>query len=141
SDELLRLTLNSTSPHPVRYRVVTSAPHIFIKEPRGEFTKETTIELAVDPSDLQGRDVPGTVRIITSLGDVLVDAPIRVGMTGAYEGTMQYSAGDIQLGQAPLTLDLRQERGGVEVRIHHESSLLFPTASGQDTYGRGIYTV
>ena len=140
-DELLRLTLTSTSRGPVRYRVVTSAPHIRIKEPRGEFTKETTIELAVDPSDLQGHDVPGTVRVITSLGDVLVDAPIRVGMTGAYEGTMQYSAGDVQLGQAPLTLDLRQEGGGVELRIHHESSLLFPNASGQDTYGRGIYTV
>lgn len=140
-DERLLIRLSSTSDEPVRYRVASAAPYLSVAEPRGEFEEETVIEIDVDSEGLEGRHMPGTVRILTTLGELTVDAPIRKGMSGAYEGAFKYSAGDIPLGQARLALDLFERNGDVQVRVHREQSLLFPSEAGEDTYGRGLYTV
>ncbi len=141
SDTRLRITLESTSKDPVRYRVVPNGPHLSIEEPRGEFVETTTIELDVDSSELSGRDVPGTVRIRTTLGDLTVDCPIRAGMTGTYEGSMRYFVGDVPLGDTRVVFDLLEDHGDVSVRIDPDRSLLFPAADGEPSYGVGIFTV
>jgi hypothetical protein len=140
-DERLRLTLSSNSKEPVRYRVVSSAPHLSIAEPRGQFMDELVIELDVDSARTSALDVAGTVRIITNLGELVVDAPLRVGMSGHYEGVMRYELGDVPLGEAQMVVDLQEEGGDVSVAIDPERSLLFPAIDGEATYGEGIYTL
>jgi hypothetical protein len=140
-DDRLLIRLTSSSREAVRYRIVTSAPYLSVQEPRGEFEEEVVLEIDVHSDGLQGRHMPGTVRILTNLGELTVDAPIRTGMTGAYEGSLEYYAGDVPLGQARLALDLLETNGDVQVRVHRDQSLLFPSESGEDTYGRGIFTV
>jgi hypothetical protein len=140
-DEYLSLTLSSDSDEPVRYRIVPRAPHLSIAEPRGEFSGETTVELDVDASEIKGADVAGTVRVITNLGEVIVDAPLRGGISGRYEGAMQYEVSDAPLGEAQLVVDLQEDLGDVSVAIDPERSLLFPAIGGVPTYGEGIYTL
>jgi len=139
-DERLSLTLSTDSDEPVRYRLVPSAPHLSIAEARGEFTGEVTLDLDVDTSQLVGTDVAGTVQVITSLGELTVDAPARVGLTGRYEGSMRYQVGDAPLGEAQVVVDLQETLGDVSIRIDPDRSLLFPAIDGEPTYGEGIYT-
>jgi len=140
-DDYLSLTLSTDSDEPVRYRIVPSAPYLSVAEPRGKFSGETTIDLDVDASEIKGTDVAGTVRVITNLGEVIVDAPLRAGITGRYEGAMRYEVGDAPLGEAQLVVDLQEELGDVSVAIDPERSLLFPETGGEPTYGEGIYTL
>ena len=140
-DDRLRLTLASDSSESVHYRIVPSAPHLSIAEPRGEFVGETVVELDVDSRRVSDLDVAGAVRIITNLGELVVDAPLRIGMTGRYEGAMRYELGDVPLGEARMVVDIREDAGDVQVAVDPERSLLFPATDGQGTFGEGIYTL
>ncbi len=136
-DGRLRLTLSTDSAEPVRYRVVPSAPYLSIARPRGEFVGDTVVELDVDITQIKGVDVAGTVRVLTNLGDVVVDAPLRVGLTGRYEGALRYSVGDVPLGAAQIVLDIREDLGDVSVKVDPERSLLFPAVQGGGHLWRG----
>jgi len=140
-DERLLVTLATDSPDPVSYRVVLSAPHLSLPEARGEFVSETVLAFDVDADGLERGEIPGTVRIITDLGEAVVHAPLRVGLTGRYEGALSYSVGDLPLGDAQLVLDLEETLGDVSARVDAERSLLFPEQNGEATYGRGSYTL
>jgi hypothetical protein len=126
--KLLRVKLTSTSNRPVRYRVQSSAPHLRLEQPRGEFEQETTLEFAVDPSALPDQDNSGSIRIVTSLGEQTVVAPIVPGLTGYYQGTMRYEAGPMVLGDTALGLDIIEQDGMLKVRVDPTVSLLFPEA-------------
>jgi hypothetical protein len=139
-DESLFLTLSSTSPEPVRYRVQVDAPHLRIDQPRGDFTEQTSIQLAVDTASLTGRDVVGTVRIFTTLGDLSVSAPMHVGVTGTYHGALRYDGGMVSLGETRVALDIIENNGDVSVRVDPDSSLLFPRSDAGDATGRGSYS-
>jgi hypothetical protein len=143
-DQSLKLMLSSTSSQPVRYRVVVSGPHLSIAAPRGEFTGSATLELTVDTSRLKGIDAPGSIRVITSLGEFVVDAPVHVGLTGRYHGSMRYDSGSIGLGEAALTVDLVDVSGQLVARIDPDHSLLFPRMPGAQglraVTGTGTFT-
>ena len=139
-DDNLRLTLTSSNKEPVRYRIVSNAAYLSIAEPRGEFSEDTVVELKVDRTKIQGRTSPGTVRIITNLGELTVDAPVQLGLTGSYEGVLRYFAGDVPLGQTRIQLDLEEKNGDVQVRVDPEKSLLFPSEDGSPTFGTGLFT-
>jgi len=95
----------------------------------------------VDPTKLQGRDVGGTVKIFTSLGNAVIDAPIHVGLTGTYGGSLRYDGGPVDLGDARIALDLIENHGDVQVRVDSHASLLFPPTGAGETTGHGSYTL
>ncbi len=125
TDRILDVKLTSTAPDLVRYRIEVTAPHLSIAEHRGEFTDSTTLRFDVDPTKAKV-ETPGTVRIITTLGEVVVSAPIQPGITGVYQGTMRYEVGDMMLGDAAVSLDIVENAGMIGVRFDPHASLLFP---------------
>lgn len=134
----VKLTANSTSP--VRYRVQVRGPHLSIDAVRGEFTGSTTLAFKVDASKLGGRDVAGSVKIFTSLGDVIIDAPIHVGLTGSYRATLRYNGGPVALGDTDAAIDLIDANGDVTARVDSKRSMLFPATDAGETTGHGTYT-
>jgi len=140
SDQVLKVTLTSTSKKPVSYRVQLDAPHLRIKELRGEFTRSKVVEFSVDSSKLKGgRDVPGSVKFFTDLGNVTVSAPIHTGLTGKYRGSLRFDGGLVNLGDARIALDVIERNGEVTVRFDPEQSLLFPETSSGPATGYGRY--
>lgn len=139
-DEHLELRLSTDADEPVKYRVEVVGPHLSITEPRGSIEGDTTVTVDVDPDAVQGLEAFGTVHIYTSLGNLVVDAPIRVGMTDAYQGVLRYESGGVPFGTASMNLELQEQNGDVEVRVDPHGSLLFPESFGQ-AGGRGIFTV
>ena len=137
-DESLSLTLKSDSSEPVRYRIQLEGPHLSVVEPRGSFVGETTVRVAVD-GNIAGAESPGIVHVRTTLGDAVVSAPLRAGVTGQYEGTMTYDGDSIPLGSAGVSLALREEAGNVLARVNSARSLLFPPSGDTAIVGRGSY--
>lgn len=139
-DDTLSITLKSDSAEAVRYRVALDAPHLSIHSPRGSFVGETTLRLDVDSGRLVGAETSGTVRIHTTLGDATVAAPVRIGITGGFEGTMTYdNDGSLPLGSAAIALTLREDGGKVAARIAPDRSLLFPAKPEDAATGRGLF--
>ncbi|HEU4405330.1 MAG TPA: hypothetical protein VFS43_08590 [Polyangiaceae bacterium] len=126
TDRVLALKLTSSSPKPVRYRLELSAPHLRADVLRGEFTGSTTLELAVDPTRAKSKGTAGSVRILTTLGDLSVSAPVQPGLTGYYQGTMRYEVGGVTLGDAAVGVEIVENAGEVSVRFDPSASLLFP---------------
>lgn len=139
ADDTFEIELSSTSAEAVQYRVSLDAPHLQLDEPRGEFTGKKTITLKVVHSGLIGVDIPGSVKIITSLGDLMVDAPMHVGLTGRYQGTLRYDGGPVDLGGSRVTFDVKENNGDVSLRVDSATSLLFPATDSGDTTGHGAY--
>lgn len=138
-DEKLELELSTTSTETVRYRVVLSAPHLGIDEPRGELTGKKKLTLTLNRKGLTGLDVPGSVKLLTTLGDRVVDAPLHVGLTGRYQGSLRYDGGPIDLGSSRIVVDVREKNGDVSLRVDSGTSLLFPATASGDTTGHGSY--
>ncbi len=139
ADESFSISLTSASKEPVRYRVVLVGPHLRVSEPRGEFVGSKKLEVAVSRQGLSGLDVPGTVQIKTSLGDVVVDAPLHIGLTGRYQGTLHYDGAALDLGSARIAIDIIEKNGDVSLRMDPTASLLFPATAAGDTTGFGTY--
>ena len=137
----MQFKLQSTSTDVVRYRVELDAPYLRMDSLEGEFSGTTTLVFRVDPTTVQGHDAAGSVKVFTTLGDVVVDTPIHVGVTGSYEGTMTYNGGPTMLGDARLVLDMLESNGDLQVRADSGNSLLFPKTASGETMGRGSYTV
>nr|MCU0688091.1 hypothetical protein [Polyangiaceae bacterium] len=132
-DQALTLTLRSDAPATsVRYRLVPSGPHLSAPVPRGEFVRETTVTLPVDASKVSGREAAGSVRVVTSLGDAVVNAPLVRTWTGAYAGALRYEGVDdlVPLGAARFALDLEEDGDKVRVHVRAGESLLFPASAG-----------
>jgi hypothetical protein len=140
-DKTLEVKLESDSPEPVRYRIELNAPHLHAPALRGSFTKSATLKFDVVTAGLAGRDVAGSIRIITTLGEVTVNAPIHVGLTGAYKGTLRYDGGPVHLGNVQLSLEVIEKGGEAKVRVDGGNSLLFPKLEGVETTGRGAFTL
>ena len=137
----LDVQLTSTSKSQVNYRVQINAPHLSIAHDRGQFTGSTTLHLPVNVAGLQGHDIGGTVKVFTDLGAVAISAPIHVGMTGTYSGALRYTAGNVNLGDTRLALDVIQDlTGEVSVRVESGASLLFPATNAGDVTGHGQYS-
>ncbi len=139
-DSNLTVALNSDSTEPVRYRVEIDAPHLSIEEPRGEFIGSTTLEFSVDPVGVVTRDAPGTVRIITTLGTILVTAPLHAGIAGRYHGALRYDNDLVNLGEARIAVDITDVGGDVDIRMDPSASLLFPETAAGAAAGFGSYT-
>lgn len=140
-DDALVVHLTTDAKAAVRYRVVVDAPYLVVAEPRGEFLGETVLKLAVDPARVAGHDLSGSVRILTTLGDVVVSAPMKAGLTGRYQGSLAYGDGDSPLGTTHLRLDVAERNGDVSVRIDPTESLLFPALEkDQAPVGHGAFT-
>jgi hypothetical protein len=138
-DDVLRITLKSDGKGPVRYRVALAAPHLSIRATRGTFVGETTLELKVDGKKLIGTESPGIVRVFTTLGDVVVNAPIRVGVSGTYQGAMTYDASALPLGTVGVALALRESNGDVVAEVDAKHSLLFPDTGSGAVTGTGTF--
>lgn len=134
------LRLSSEADALVRYRIVPSAPYLSIDEPRGAFTGETIVELAVDPGMVEGREGVGAIKIFSTLGERVVETPIKIGLTGRYQGALRYTSGSTVLGDARISVDLMQRQGDVDVRFDPDTSLLFPAGSAGATTGFGSYS-
>lgn len=134
------LRLSSDSPEPVRYRIVPGAPYLSVAESRGEFEGETFVEIAVDPSRTEGRQDEGAIRILSTLGERVVDTSVQIGLTGRYQGALRYASGDTVLGDARLAVDLLERQGDVDVRFDPDTSLLFPASASGPATGFGSYT-
>jgi hypothetical protein len=135
------IQLSTTSTESVRYRVQVVGPHLSADRVRGEFTGSTSVPIRVDGSKAKGRDVGGTVKIFTTLGNHVVDAPMHSGLTGTYGGSLRYDGGPVNLGDARLALALIETNGDIRVRIAPQSSLLFPSTSAGETTGHGSFTI
>jgi hypothetical protein len=141
-DDKLRIHLHADSKDEVRYRVEIGAPYLSIAEPRGSFREETTLTLPVDASRLSGRELSGSVRVVTSLGDVMFSVPMKVGVTGVYQGTLTYASvqGGPELGTTHVGVDIVEQKGDVAIRFVPERSLLFPSLDGKSSVsGRGSF--
>gem|GEM_PF-704959 len=139
SDRELIVRLVTTSKIPVQYRVQLDAPHLSIDDYRGEFEGGTTLKFHVDSSKLKGQDTPGSIKIFTSLGNVIVNTPMHSGLTGTYRGVLNYEGGQVSLGHAQLQVDLIEKNGSVEVRFDPSASLLFPETPKGPATGYGNY--
>lgn len=142
-DDELRVHLITDSKNEVRYRVEISAPYLTISDLRGAFHDDLTLNLAVHPSEAGGKQVSGSVRVITNLGSVLISTPMRGSVTGVYQGTMTYGGvmGGPQIGSTHVGLDLSETQGDILARFAPERSLLFPVFEGQSAAtGSGSFT-
>lgn len=141
-DRTFSLRLTSDAEEPVHYRVELNAPFLELQdEERGTFDGGIVLHFGVDGSELRGSVTPGTVLIRTSLGDVLVNASIRVGVTGTYQGILRYESGKAPLGDVGFVADIHDDRGDVALRIDPENSMTFPASSSSAAAaGRGIFT-
>lgn len=133
----LDLLLEATSTSPVRYRLEVEGPHLSAPVPRGEFVGKTTISLPVDLSKVIGQEAAGSVHIFTTLGNLVVNAPLHAGVTGVYRGTLRFDGGSAPLGDARVAIDLREADGLVEGRVRGGESLLYPPTEGGEATGRG----
>ncbi|HEX4476890.1 MAG TPA: hypothetical protein VH142_17495 [Polyangiaceae bacterium] len=146
-DTSLVIHLTTDSKDTVRYRVELDAPYLSIDQDRGQFQYETTLALKVDGSSHSGQDVAGSVHIFTTLGDVLVEAPMKVGLTGTYQGVMSYDGSgstgtpSAPLGTSQLVLDVFEHNGAMTVQADPARSLLFPAIGGNAATGRGSFTL
>ena len=140
SDQIFKVTLTSSGNKLVHYRIQLDAPHLSIKDLRGEFTGSKVVKFTVDVSRLKGTlDIPGSVKFFTDLGDVTVSAPIHTGITGKYRGSLRFDGGLVNLGDARVALDVLETNGDVTVRFDPEQSLLFPESSTGPATGFGSY--
>lgn len=144
-DDRLTIALSADTTDTVRYRVLLDAPYLTTNELRGEFSRDAKLELLVDRSFLSGSDHAGSVRILTTLGDVVISVPIQVGLTGTYHGSLSYEAGAgataaLSLGRSDVALVVAgNAQGDVTARVESGSSLLFPSVDGVDVSGRGTF--
>jgi hypothetical protein len=146
-DDSLTIALSADTTDTVRYRVLLDAPYLTMNDLRGEFSRDTTLELFVDRSFFGGSDLTGSVRILTTLGDVVISVPVQVGLTGTYHGSMSYEAGSgagaktaLSLGRSDLALVVAANaQGDITARVESTSSLLFPSVDGVDMSGRGTF--
>ncbi len=133
----LDLLLEASSTAPVRYRLEVEGPHLSAPVPRGEFTGKTTVTLPVDLSKVIGQEAAGSVRVYTTLGNLVVNAPLHAGVTGVYRGTLRFDGGAAPLGDARVAIDLREADGLVEGRVRGGESLLYPPTGEGEATGRG----
>jgi len=140
-DTNLTVKLSATGTDVVRYRVELDGPQLSIAQPRGQFTGSTDLKVAVDGSQLKARNLPGTIKVFTTLGNAIVNAPIHVGITGSYKGKLTYDGGPINLGETHLALDILESSGDVQMRVDSHNSMLFPATGSGETTGRGSYTL
>jgi hypothetical protein len=143
-DEVLHLHLSADSKNEVRYRVEVNAPYLSIPVARGTFREETTLTLPIDASALSGRELSGSVRVVTNLGEVMFSAPMKVGVTGTYQGTLSYGGipGGPDIGTTHVGVDIVEKNGDVAIRFVPERSLLFPSFDDGRTSvsGKGSFT-
>ncbi|HEX3597993.1 MAG TPA: hypothetical protein VHU80_22945, partial [Polyangiaceae bacterium] len=143
-DDKLRVHLVSDAKDAVRYRIEVNAPYLSVDDPRGTFTGDVTLELGVNPAVAGGKDVSGSVRVITSLGNVLVTTPMKSSITGSFQGALTYDgvAGGPQMGSTRVGLDVSEDKGNVVARFAPERSLLFaPVGDSQPVVsGTGSFT-
>jgi hypothetical protein len=140
-DTALAVTLKSSSKTAVRYRVQLDAPHLTISSTRGQFVGQTNLSLPIVTSGLKGRDVSGSVKIFTTLGNAVVSAPMHIGVTGTYRGTLRYDGGIVPMGDTGFEVGIIENNGDVIARVDSRRSMLFPAADGTDTTGRGNFAV
>ncbi|MCU0692884.1 MAG: hypothetical protein MUF54_15910 [Polyangiaceae bacterium] len=110
-DEHVKVVLKSSSNEPVRYRVQLNAPFLRLDDLRGEFVGSTTLTFGVDTSSLTARNVAGSIKIFTTLGETSIDTSMKVGITGSYQGALRYDGGSVALGDARLAMDLVETQG------------------------------
>lgn len=139
-DSVFPVTLATDSAAPVDYRIEIDAPYLNISPLRGSFEGETTLDFLVDASSVNQHELPGSIRIFTTLGNVTVSAPIKTGLTGTYQGALVYDVGSVPLGSAQIMLDLVENNGDVLVKIDPKRSLLFPETENGSATGRGAFT-
>ncbi len=133
----LDVVLEASGTEAVRYRLEVEGPHVSAPTPRGAFVGKTTLSLPVDVSKVVGQEAAGTVRVYTTLGNLVVNAPLHAGVTGAYRGTLHFDGGSAPFGDARVAIDLRESGGLVEGRIRGGESLLYPPTDGGEATGRG----
>ncbi len=139
-DPSFEINLASDSTKAVNYRIELSGAHLALSELRGSFTKTKKLTITNTPALAKARRSPGTVRIFSDLGNASVDAPLRVGVTGKYQGVMRYDGGQVSLGDARLTVELLEQAGNLIAKIDPKESLLFPEEAGQAVLGKGFQT-
>lgn len=139
ADTSFEIVLTATGDETVSYRVELSGAHLSVATARGEFEGELTLTVQVDPSRAASASASGGVRIVTSLGEVYVPAPINIGVSGRYAGRLSYKAGPIALGDVQFAVDVEESNGDVMVRVDPEASLLFPEGAF-DITGTGTYS-
>ncbi len=139
-DSTLSVKIQATHDTLIRYRVELDAPHLSIAAPRGEFKGSADLVFAIDVSKLKGQSSPGSIRIITNVGEIVVNAPIKVGLSGNFHGALRYDGGAVNLGDVGISLDLLETAGEVSAKVDAKRSLLFPATDDGEATGRGTYS-
>jgi hypothetical protein len=151
-DDKLRVHLISDAKADVSYRVEVNAPYLSLDALRGSFNGDVTLELGVDATAAAGKDLSGSVRVVTSLGNVVLNTPMRSSVTGSYQGALAYDgvAGGPQMGATQIGLDVSEKNGNLVARFVPERSLLFAplddrqsvvSGTGSFTYTDGVDVV
>ncbi len=138
-DSTVSVKLQATHDTLIRYRVELDAPHLSIEAARGEFKGSTTLTFKVDTSKLKGQSSPGSMRVITNVGELVVNAPIKVGLSGSYHGALRYDGGAVNLGDVGFSVDLLEKAGEISVKVDAKKSVLFPATEDGEATGRGSY--
>lgn len=134
-----KLTLTNSSASNVDYRVTDLSKFVSVQQRRGSFADSTELTFAVDSSLIEGTDAGGSVKVFTSLGEIVVPIVIKRGITGKYQGALRYTTNGVEMGDARLVVELIDRNGDLNVLVDPERSLLFPdTGSGAAT-GFGNY--
>jgi hypothetical protein len=149
TDTVFPVTLTSTSQSAVRYRIELEGEHLSINEPRGTFTGSTNLTVKVEGSKYATTDVPGRVRVVSTIGQASVPANLHAGISGLYRGYLSFSGGHIALGDARLRIGLSASSGGVLAWVDPSASLLFPedktnniaAATGSGTFSGKVLTL
>lgn len=143
-DDSVEIRLSAGTTDKVRYRMLLDAPYLAIDEPRGEFTEDASVRLKVDRSALSASSLQGSVHVLTTLGDVVVNVPMQMGVTGVYHGVLTYGDASappkLSFGSSELVLDLTgNAQGDVLASVEPDHSLLFPAVDGAQMSGRGTF--
>jgi len=137
-DTSFEITLSTDAVNPVNYRIELSGAHLGLSPLRGSFTKTKKLTLAVNANLAKERRVLGSVRIFSDLGNANVEAPLRVGLTGRYQGVMRYDGGLVSMGDARLSVELLEKAGNVSAKVDPKESMLFPLQGAQFVTGVGF---
>jgi len=92
------VTITSTSTDRVRYRLESDAPYLVLGSKRGEFTGSTVLDIPVDPSQATAKDMAGSLRVITELGDAVVTVPSMPASPAATTACCAYTTSAAELG-------------------------------------------
>lgn len=123
---------------PIRYRADPQVDWLDVSEPRGVFTGSLTVSVDVNRSGLGPGSHTGSFVLRTEVGDVVVPVHVEQGVSGVYQGMIEYES-PRGLGRIPFGVEMVEDEGFVDVRVVTSRSPTFPAIDGRNPTATGVF--